>query len=185
MLYLIVVVAVFLQGVRFYNRALGKHTDSPPLMDNVSACAEVPVQVPIKNEMTEGGTGVPLYIGYNGAIISSPDRSLIIEWTYQDEARFGDSWNEVSVNGARLNGTMWGRGHCWSSCRRYLTFEQYLGSHSRLIVYCVERAVYLEVAKFSAAISFIYPVLFYGEYSDGEKAISQYVFVGNETWRSL
>ena len=185
MLYLIVVVAVVLLGVRFYKRALRKHTHLPPLTDNVSACAEVSVQVPIKNEMTESGTGVPLYIGYNGATISSPDRSLIVEWTYQDEARFGDSWNDVSVNGASLNGLYWGRGHCWSSCLRYLTFEQYMGSHSRLIVYCVERAVYFEVARFSAAISFNYPVLLYGEYSDGEKAINQYVFVGNETWRSL
>jgi hypothetical protein len=185
MLYLIVVVAVVLLSVRFYNRTLGTHTDSPALTDNVSACAEVPVPVVLKHEITESGTGVPLYIGYNGATISSPDRSLIVEWTYQDEARFGDSWNQVSVNGACLNGLWWGRGHCWSSCLRYLTFEQYMGSHSRLIVYCVERAVYFEVAQFSAAISFNYPVLLYGEYSNGEKAINQYVFVGNETWRSL
>ena len=41
MLYLIVVVAVFLLGVRFSIRALHTRLDSPPLTDNVSACVEV------------------------------------------------------------------------------------------------------------------------------------------------
>ena len=185
MLYLIMVIAVFLLGLRFYKRASRVRTDSSQKKDDVSECVEVPVQGSIKTDMTESGTGVPLYIGYNGATISSPDRSLIVEWTYQDEARFGDSWNEVSVNGKRLNGTLWGRGHCWSPCLGYLTFEQYMGARSRLIVYCVERAGFFEVAEGSAAISFHYPVLIYGKYSDGGKSISQYVFLGNEAWRSL
>lgn len=133
----------------------------------------------------EQGLGSPIYIGYCGANIVSPDARVQIKWDYQGEPRFGDSWNQVSVNGVILPDTMWGRGHCWSPCLQYFTFERYQNHESELIVYSIQLQAIYKIAKGSTAKLFNFPVIKYHAYSDTETPLLEYLFSGEEEWVSI
>lgn len=133
----------------------------------------------------EQGSGLAIYIGFCGANIASPDTSVQIKWNYQAEPSFGDSWNHVSVNGVNLPGIMWGRGHCWSPCLQYFTFERYSNHVSELIVYSRQLQAMYIIAENSAAELFNFPVIKYRAYSDTETPLLEFIFSGEEEWESI
>lgn len=139
------------------------------------------------------GESLPHNIHYPGAIIRREGQATQIRWEFYTEPRFGNLQFLVTVNELRLPGVYWGRGHCWSPCGNYFTFERFRGEQlgassepsSSLIVFSLERKAFLVVSGYATATYFNYPVLRHAPYGATSKEEIELVFTGNEDWQVI
>ncbi|MET3181835.1 UNVERIFIED_ORG: hypothetical protein ABIC43_005010 [Variovorax guangxiensis] len=130
--------------------------------------------------------GSPVYIGYGGATVVSPDGAHITVWTYEDERPHSHSINRVTLDGIEVFGQYWGRGHAWSPDSAYFTLEHFSGADSVLCVVRVADMSWLKIAKSASATSFCYPELRLNGYRLGGGApVTRFTFSENEDWMPL
>lgn len=129
------------------------------------------------------GDGSPLYIGYGGERIASPDGAHTTVWTYETEKPHSDSLNSVTLDGLAIPGVHWGRGHAWSPDSAYFTLESYTDEGSVLRVVRAADRMWTKVASNATTLSFVYPHLRLRGYGRGDDGAEQrFTFAANTKW---
>lgn len=130
--------------------------------------------------------GSPIYIGYGGATIVSPDGAHTTVWTYEGEWPHSDSINRVTLDGVEIFGQYWGRGHAWSPDSAYFTLEHSSGVDSVLCVVRVADMSWLKIATSARTRLFCYPELrLSGYHQDGAVPVARFTFSENEDWMPM
>ena len=127
------------------------------------------------------GDGSPIYIGYGGERVVSPDGAHVTVWTYETEKPHSDSLNGVTLDGLAVPGQFWGRGHAWSPDSAYFTLESYTNEGSMLLVVRVADRAWTKVARNAATVSFVYPRLVLRGYGRGDDGANRWVTLDAET----
>jgi hypothetical protein len=130
--------------------------------------------------------GSPVYIGYAGETVVSPNGAHRTVWTYETEMPRSDSLNGVMLDGVVIPGRYWGRGHAWSPDSGYFTLESYADEGSVLRIVRVADLAWLKVAKNATTVSLDFPHLVlhgYGRGDDGSH--TRLAFTGHEQWAPL
>jgi hypothetical protein len=138
---------------------------------------------PAPPEQTARADGLPLYIGYGGMVVRSPDQAHVTRWEYVTEPPHGDSANQVWLDGRRLPGLYWGRGHAWSPDSAYFTLEQHDYPAYCCPLYVVRAADqrWYKVADHAGPVSLGYPRLRFRAYGN-DTPIEELSFSGDEEW---
>ncbi len=143
----------------------------------------MPALIPTPGARVAPRDGSPVYIGYGGERIVSPDGAHATVWTYETEKPHSDSLNSVMLDGLSIPGTFWGRGHAWSPNSAYFTLESYSGAGSMLHVVRVADRMWTTVAKNATTVSFVYPHLLLRGYGQGDDGVQQrFSFTEHVKW---
>ncbi|RYF40822.1 MAG: hypothetical protein EOO25_11565 [Comamonadaceae bacterium] len=119
------------------------------------------------------GDGQPLYIGYDDVDVLSPDGQHRTQWLYETEPPHGDSLHQVWLDGVRLPGRYWGRGHAWSADAAYCTLERDEDRASTLYLVRVADRCWLRLGSRCAVVSLDLPVITLRSYGAGDGAAPQ------------
>ena len=139
---------------------------------------------PRYREETANSDGLPVHIDYGDLQVFSPDQNYRVTWTYRSEPPFGDSVNQVSLDGKSFPGYYWGRGHVWSPNSDYFTLERWLKGSGALYVVRVADFTWMKVADRSSPLKFVYPLLIHRFY-DESNAQQHFDFLRSQSWTPI
>lgn len=127
--------------------------------------------------------GEPVYAGMGDYELITPDGKNKINLPYSHEPPFGDSLHNMSVNGIKFPGHVWGCGFAVSYDSNFFVFSwKSIASGRETVVLDIENMRYFRLPQYIYRFRVNWPeVVGFGDLDSGKK----YSFSGNEEWEKL